>query len=365
MSPAAMSAQQQQAQPVPVSRFRELTRQQLAIIPALACNAFGTAFQALLPQTGYLARLWINLTATVTIPATPSGNWVTYPPLPFALIRRLRVFTSETVEIVNISGWGLALQNITYNRISDLMADPVAYLSATTRPLLYATQSGTLTAGNFTFAASFCVPIMTDDLMMLGMLDTQNNDVRVYLEITTANPADLVAPAATQPTVLAMTVTGDVEFFTIPPGSMDRPNQRFVCTLLEETFPYQNTGDVQWPAPLGNIYTQLIGMHEAPNAQVVPTTINNFSILYAQAVRPYYETMLGHALRNKWWYGLCLPDGCVNYDFTLGVGDPGNYDPRDFLNSSQQTDLKLVTNVSSVVAGQQLRVIKRQLAPIS
>jgi hypothetical protein len=212
---------------------------------------------------------------------------------------------------------------------------------------------------------SLKVPVQTDDAMMLGLLNTQNNDVRVYLEVTPCNSGDLVSVGGTLPTVISMVVTPTVEFFTIPPSSGDQPNQRFVATTLEEIVTVQNTGDFFWTAPLGNIYTKIIAVNEIPNAQINVNTINTLSILYAQAVRPYYETYYNHLIRNKFRYGFVLPDGAICFDFTGGSGGPPQWDPRDFLNSSQQTDLKLVQNLASITAGQQLRVIKRQLAPIS
>jgi hypothetical protein len=162
-----------------------------------------------------------------------------------------------------------------------------------------------------------------------------------------------------------MVVTPTVEFFTIPASSADQPNQRFVHSITEQILPVLNTGDFFATLPLGNIYCKVLGIMEAPNAQVTPNTINTVSILYAQSVRPYYEQYSNHILRNKWWYGFCPPDGHVWFDFTMGDGQPVNDDPRDFLNSSQQTDLKLNPNLASIVGSQQLRLVLDQLAPIS
>ena len=347
------------------SRFREDTRQQEVIAPALTLSSFGTAQNILLPQTGYLANLFINVTASVTIPPTPSGNWATFPPLPWALIRKLRVFTSETVEIVNCSGWGLFLANLTDYQLTNMGADPISYLSTNGRAALLTTQTGALSAGVFTFSFSVKVPIATDDAMMLGLLNTQNNEVRVFLEITPANTGDLVSVGGTLPTVLSMVATANVEFYTIPPSGVDFPNQVFVSTLTEQILPVLNTGDWTATIPLGNIYTKILGVNEIPNAQINPNTINNISIFYAQAVRPYYETYYNHLVRNKFRYGFVLPDGAFCYDFTGGAGGPPQWDPRDFMNSSRQTDLKLDINYASITAGQQVRLLLRQLAPIS
>ena len=61
MAAAMQSAPPQQGQQVRKSRFRELTRQQEAIVPALTLSAFGTPQNVLLPQTGYLANIYINV----------------------------------------------------------------------------------------------------------------------------------------------------------------------------------------------------------------------------------------------------------------------------------------------------------------
>jgi hypothetical protein len=347
------------------SRFREDTRQQEVVAPALTLTSFGTAQNILLPQTGYLANLYINVTANITIPAAPSGNWATFPALPWAFIRKLRVFTSETVEIVNVSGWGLFLSNLTDYQATNMSLDPLSYLNTTGVAALYTTKSGALVAGTYPITFSLKVPICTDDAMMLGLLNTQNNDVRVFLEITPANPGDLVSVGGTLPTVLSMVATANVEFYTIPPSGVDFPNQVFVSSLTEQILPVLNTGDWTATIPLGNIYTKILGVNELPNAQINDNTINNISIFYAQAVRPYYETYYNHLVRNKFRYGFVVPDGMFCYDFTGGAGGPPQWDPRDFMNSSRQTDLKLDINYASITAGQQVRLILRQLAPIS
>ena len=353
----------QAAQQVP-SRFRELTRQQLSYIPQQQMNVFGNTYTFGLGNTGYVANIYLMLSGTVTIPATPTGNWQTYPPLPYSLIRRLRIYTSENVELLNLSGWGLMFFLLRQKRLSTPPVDPIPYLNAAGRAALLTVPSGALVAGAIPISGWFKVPIMTDDATMLGLLLIQTLDIRCYLEITMASASDLVTTGATLPSACAINVTPTVEFFSIPPGA-NQPNLAWVHTITEEIFPLTTTGDIIYRPPIGNVYMSLSGIIENSGAQLPPANINQVSLAYAQSVRPYYEPYLNHLARNKWNYGLTMPDGAFSFDFSLGSGDPGSDEPRDFLNSSQQTDLQILINATGFTpVNGQIRVIREQLASI-
>lgn len=360
----ALATQQGQVQAPAASRFRELTRQQMQPLQSQVVNQFGQLFTFPMTTTGYLANIYLYLTGTVTIPATPTGNWQTYPPPPFNLFKRIRVSTSEGVELINVSGWGLAHFLLRQKRLQTISVDPVAYLNTAGRALLFTAPSGALVAGAIPFTGWLKLPIMTDAANMFGLIMLQSQDVRLYVELTTCNALDLVTVGATAPTAIAISVTPTVEFFSIPPTA-DQPNLNWVHSIQEEQFPLTNIGDTIYRPTLGNVYMSIAGIVENAGAQLAPANINTISLSYAQSVRSYYEPYPNHLARLKDYYGITLPDGSFAMDLTMGGGDPGIDDPRDFLNSSMQTDLQVIVNTSGFTPTNAiLRVVKEQLAAI-
>ena len=357
-----MQAQAQQ-QPAYKSNFRQLTRQNVSQLQSVNINGFGTTQTLQLTQTGFLARVWLTITASVTV-GTASGNWATYPPPVYNLLRRVRLYTSENVEIVNSSLWGLWI-NAIVRGIGWTSQDGSSFLDTNNYPSLYKTNSGALAVGTSTFAVTIPINVMTDDRLMLGLLPVQTNDVRVYMDFTSANAADLVTVPGSI-TGMTVTVTPTVEFFSIPPSSMDYPDLRFVHTTLEEIAPVSNTGDFYYRPTVGNIFLRFTGQLENNGAQMAPSQINTVRMGYgSQTVIPYNEAYTNHVWRNRAFLGVTPLDGSIIYDFTDGFGVPGVGDPRDFLDSSQQTDLAIIPNLSGSLTNAQLRMVKEQLLLIA
>lgn len=356
------AAPQKMAQaPQRPSMFRELTRQQIYPINPLILNTFGNSYSVTLEKTGYLARLWDYVTGTVTIPTTPSGSWASYPPLPWAAIRRAQVYTTQGQYIVDCTGWGLALWELTNHRLSDFQADPIAYLNANTRSLMLTYPSGTLAAGNAAFQFPLKIPVMSDDATMLGLLPLQIDNVGVQHIVTAPLPSDLVASGATAPTAINLSVQPTIEYFSVPASPADQPNQSWVHQVVETIVPIANSGDVTVNLDPGPVYTKLVGILENNGAQMSPSQINYIKLVYASNIAPYYEPYANHLIRHKHFYGQYLPDGAFALDLTLGSGLPDIDDPRDYFDSSRMSAFKLVVNVSGSLTNAQLRLIQERL----
>jgi hypothetical protein len=368
VNPQAAAQNAQNASAQPQVSFRRATRQQEFLQPPLTVTQFGQTVNFALPQSGFLSRIFLNFTGTITTGAgTPAGSWGTYPPLPYALIRKIRIYTTEGVEIINISGWGLFLHNMRRKRLQMNAQDLFStFLNTNGRAALLSTNTGTPAASTaYTFTGSLEIPIYTDDIMMLGLLLLQSNDVRCNMEITFAYQADTgnVSGVTLTP---AFNFTPMTEYFSLPQmNNAAGPNLQYVHSLYEEFFPFNNNGDVIYRPTPGNIFLSLSGIIENNGAQVATANINTLKVQYAQAVAPYYEQYVNALFKWKLDYGFVPPDGYFDYDFALGSGVPGFLDPRDWLDTSQQTDLQFTPNVSGLtLVNAQLRVVREQLARI-
>jgi hypothetical protein len=327
---------------------------------------FGQVLSQQLPQTGYLGRIWLYWTGNLTTGAgTPAGSYLSYVPSPYNLIRRIRVYTNENAEIVNISGWGLFLHNLLYRDDAKPAQDATTQYNSGNRALLFAASSGAAVASTVTPVAGWLeIPIMTDDAAMLGLLMTQNLDTRINLEITTGNAGDVhaITGVTVTPTVTFYTAP---EFYSVPAFAESQPNLAYAHTLLEETAPINNTGDVIYRVPPGNTYIKLFGILENNGAQVSPANINTVTFRFAQSTTPYIYTYPELMARSKAYYKQTPPDGLWVFEWSAGTGVVGVLEPRDVFNSSLQTDVQVIVNLAAFsLTNAQNRVIKEQIVEI-
>lgn len=364
MAGQMVQAQQGQA---PVSPgFRRMTRQQTFNQPALVGSQFGQLLSMQLPQTGYLGGITVNMQATITTGAgTPAGSWANYPPLPYNLVKKFRIYTSEGVELFNISGWGMMLYQSRQRWQHVPSVDQIAYLNTNNRAALYTTQTGTPSASTqYSFNCYWNIPIMTDDSMMLGLMLLQSPDIRLNLEITLANQADTGNISGVTLTPSFNFKVG-IESYTVPDDTGSQPNRRFVKLVQEDLFPYTTNGDQIYRPLTGNLYTSIMGLVENNGAQVPSSNIGVVALRFAQSVYVYNEDILTNIARFREHWGYTPPDGLFAFDMQQGAGIPRIYDPRDWLNTSQQTDTAVIVNLSGLTpVNAQIRYIKEQLALI-
>jgi len=349
------------------SRFRQFTRKQKTPLPAQAATSFGQTLQFRLFNTGLINKILLYFSGTITSGSgAPTGSWGTYLPLPYALIKRIRVYTSENVTVWDTSGWGCAYRNLYLKQTYAMATDPSQYLSTNNRTALYQTNTGTPAASTaYTFSGWLEVPIGTDDMMMLGLLLMQNLDVQLFMDIQFATQTDLgtIAGVTYTPNI---TFYPNVEFFTIPPAeSMALPNLKYVHVTQETLYPFTSNGEVIVRPPIGNVYLSASGIMENNGAQIAPTNIGNLQIAYAQTVLPYNETYQQHIAGIKSSYNFTPPDGSFMYDWYNGIGVPAIYEPRDFMNTAQQTDFQMKFNFTGLTpSSAQIRLITEQLAAV-
>lgn len=365
------------SQPDPV--FRSVTRQKIQDIPGVTFNQWATPFSINLPNTGYLSRVYIPMRGTVsTGTGTPGGSFNGYPYLPYGMIQWIELRNNNNSGIIHVSGWGLALLNAMQERLRQPQTEAIAPYNSTNVASTFQAPIGSPGGGTGTVAAStaynvsanWYLGIATDDAAMFGLQPLQNNALITQLWITPA-PQSAVQGNITGvvPLTPNLTVRPSAEFFQVPPYSGSQPDQRFTHAIWEDTQQIQTVGSefVYKPIP-GPVYLRIILVVENNGLPVSYGNIQQVVFRHSMDNTPYRETYDQHLTRMKRAYGFTLPDGVIVYDFSLGYGIPGIVEPRDFVDTSQLTDVAIgiTLNPSLVLAGTaQVRVIREFLAPMN
>ena len=74
------------------AKWRNNTRQQVVTLPSINLNQFSQIGTIQIRPVGYLADLYVSVQGTVTVGGTSiTGNFATYPPSPWNIIKSLRL----------------------------------------------------------------------------------------------------------------------------------------------------------------------------------------------------------------------------------------------------------------------------------
>lgn len=337
---------QQTAQPG-LSSFRMATMKQNTTGGANFITNLGQTIQFRVPSVGYLAKVRLLVTGTITVPATPTGSWLSYPFFPYGMFSNVSLYTSENANLINCTGLGLYAKEIRSTIATNPLSDSIQVYNSGNRSALDTFPSGALVAGTQNVSFMLNVTPMTDNMSMLGLLNCQTIDTNVYLSMTLANL--LTTSGATALGAINLTVTPVYEFFSVPnPQLAQQPDQSLAHTYIEEFYPVSSNGNIQYNVPIGPIYTAITGMVENNGAPVSSANIASVAMTYAQTITPYNEPYSVHIGRYKDIYGQVLPDGMVNFDMGLGGGLPQILNNRDLIDTSQQTNLFIQLNLQNV-----------------
>ena len=331
--------------------FRGVTRQNVVSLPALAFSgtgASGSIQTVNLPRTGWLQKFFLTITGTMTTGAgSPSGNWPTWPLMPFGLIQRIRVYTNTNVQIVNLSGASLLLVDRTMRPVMTPSQDLITQGNATNTAAILATPGSGTPAANtaYTWSGTLEVPIATDDTAMLGMLFLQSDRVTLTVEITFANSTVYAGTVSGVSVTPSFTIQPTAVMYEQPDDKNIIPNAQYVFSLKEDQYGFAATGQQLIRLPVGNTYTRIWEQIINNGAPLPYGNMGAGQITYAQTVTPYNESYINHLARNRSVLGQTLPDGVYMWDFASGSGIPTIFEGRDLVNSAQVTDLEVVTNI--------------------
>jgi hypothetical protein len=353
--------------------FRESTRQKVTSLPSSALNTAtnglgGPDVPITLPNSGYMGNIYLQAKGTLSTSAgSPAGSFNTYPYLPFSLVKKIILTNNMGGALVNVSGWGLTLLNLCRARMRQLENPNVGQWGTTNIAAIWAAPLRTTVVAASTaypVSAVYEIPVPTDDALELGLLLAQSNNLYNQLIITPAALSDVVG---TITGVGALTETVNlstaVEYFDIPADSQSQPERRWLHNIFEDvqTNVTANSDIIYKPSP-GPVYLRIVGMVEAGGVPVGYGTITKLQFRYGQSNYVYTETYDQHINRMFWKYGIVLPDGMFVYDYTLGYGQAGIVEPRDFMDTSQFTDVQIAVSVGALGSSPQVRYVKEFLA---
>ncbi|MEM3469828.1 MAG: hypothetical protein QXZ36_03680 [Thermoproteota archaeon] len=347
--------------------FRAGVRTVRIPMDSIPLTAFGqTGPRSRCRPAGYLHKIWLNLQGTImTGSGTPSGGWLTYPFLPFSLLSKIRVFATPGTDLINISGDALAQLNYLMSYAGNVVGAPVSQFNNGLDASVYQTNSGAVAASTaYSFAASFEIPISTDDSLLWGLLPLQNEQTLVYVELT-------LAPAANIHNITGVSVTPNFTayleqevFMVSNEAQVAVPNLQFAHKIIETPKAIPSAGDNIYEPLIGPVYLRHLVINENSSAQMANSSITQVRYRFAQQVYIVDETYSAHMLRNFAYLGVPLPRGVVYLDWTNGQGIEGIVDTRDMVNTSQQTNVQLVETITGSLTNAQMRVVDEYLSPL-
>lgn len=345
--------------------FRLSTRKNRSPIAAQAITNWGQFVTFQLPQVGFGSRLILYCTGSVTTTGgTVSVAPVAYPPNPFSLIQKLRLYTTDQGTLHEYSGWGLyANVQRLRKRFNNNALDLDQYLNPTNRAALY-TPLGTISTATTT-PFSFWLEIMlgTDELMQRGLIPLQNTAVRTSLDVTLANLTDVLTVTSGTVSAVVLNINPILEWFSVPNDPNSYPSQKWVHTFREQFQPIQQNGP-QYYRPLpGPVYSKIAGIVEANSIQATEPNLGQLSFQYASSVSRFVESYDQHIANLKSDFGSTPLDGQFCYEFSDGSGIPGIWDVRDLFNSANQSEVLITVNTTGLtISGvSQLRVMEERL----
>jgi hypothetical protein len=336
-----------------------------------------------LPQTGFFSGIWLNIIGSVTTASASSGVVATYPLTPYGVLRKIRIFNNQNVELWNTSGYGayvyqrtLRTAFDTFGTINDAVPASGRFNNVTNPLTRYYQELSGIGSASATgnFRGALYLPVSWGFPLQHGLQMAQDPAIRYSMELTWGDVTDLTASGAASGTVsLATTTKVSVacELFQVPEEGIDFPNLAYTKTVLEDIQALSaGTGDNTYNFVTGNVLTKL--MHEVTNTGTVSSTTQRFPIdpsavtqlqlQYAQTQKPYVINADLQLFRQRCLYGSDLPPGWYVHELTEGMGLPELPTTRDVLNTSRLTDLQSLITLSGVtLATGQLRTIREQL----
>lgn len=316
--------------------FNDNTRAQFQQLNPLTKPAGGGDVSFIIPKTGLLARLWLNITGAVAgagAPLNPLGK--------SSIVKRVRLAINTGLVVFDVSGPGYhwILRDLLESEYIDCLGQTDARSAVAVAP----------------FDISMVVPIMMNLRDAVGLVMLQNEQTQVTCTITFEADGNVGAGA-----VVTATVIPTMEYLTVPPSPADWPKVDVAHSILEETRAISATGQTVYEWPRGNTYLQIahgfgIGVAGADAFDAFSMRINQS--MYYEQVNPAFLSM-----QHYYYRGRARPAGVAALDFlaTTGLGNYGM--SRDIFDSTKVTDLSTVFNTT--VAPTTLYTIRRQLVPL-
>lgn len=309
--------------------FRPNTRQKRLRI-GTAPYSLGGSQSLLLPEVGYLARIWVFFVGTVTY----SAQAVPADLAPYSLFKRISVtLNNSATDLYNTSGFGLFLVNSVITKMGRLDQQPDANFYAF--PTVGAAQT-------FVLGAQIPISLSQGFNFEAGLINLQAPEVQCQLNIdfNTANTeiGDTI-------TALAGTVHAYYEYYEVPSPTQVLQPPVTLHRIIEQTQPVNGTGDTIYTVPRGGNMLRLLHTLRLNGAR--SDSYDETSIRFNQSETIYKEERRLKKILMRERYGYNLPTGVIAHDWAYALMHPEESDLRDAINTEMVTTTDSIVTVSA------------------
>jgi hypothetical protein len=344
--------------------FLEQTRQNIRRIGTLTYASASPA-QLPLPRVGYLSKLLIHVTGTMTV--TPgTGSAALSEKGPFALLRRVRYQIGSGTELFNVSGFGTYLVNLFQKYQWEPDDGQIADTTAAT--LLY--RAGVASGANL-WDFFIEIPVVPNDRDLTGLilLQAEGTVTNLLLEWQVAGGA-----TADFPVVLTGNATASfvgearcyLETFTVPAETDSQAPLDQVHQIIERIDPITSTGEMAIRLLEENTYLRIIHSIEV-NGALSTVAVDSMKFRYNLTDVPYDVAQQMKLYLQRRSYGKDFPKGTYFWDF-FDQGYPNYGGDRDLVMASGLAQLEsMITIASGTVLGSNnnlVRTITQQLIAV-
>jgi hypothetical protein len=309
--------------------FRPNTRQKRLKF-GTAAYSLGGSQSILLPEVGYLARIWLYFVGTVTY----SGTSTPADLAPYSIFKRISVtLNNSATDIFNCSGWSTFLVNSILTKMGrpdqQTNANFYAYpVSGSAQDFVLGLQIPISMSQGFNFEA--------------GLINLQAPEVQCQLNVDFHSALTDIGDLITS---LSGTVHAYYEYYEVPSPTQVLQPPVVLHRIIEQTQPVNNTGDVIYTVPRGGNMVRLLHTLRLNGAR--SDDYDETSLRFNQSETIYkQERRLSKYLQRE-RYGYNLPTGVISQDWAYALQHPEESDLRDAINTEMVTTTDSIVTVSS------------------
>jgi hypothetical protein len=310
--------------------FRPNTRQKRLKVGTFDYSLGGSK-TLLLPEVGYLARIWLMFEGTVSNSSTSTPADLS----PYSLFKRIQVtLNNSATDIFNVSGFNTAMINavLTKNGRLDKETDATFYA--------YPVGSGNTQA----FTLGLQIPISLSQGMNFeaGLINLQAPEVQCQLNVDFVNALTDIGDNIT-----ALTGTCHVyyEYYEVPSPAQVQQPAVVLHRWIEQTQPINGTGDAIYTVPRGGNMLRLI-----QNLRLNGARSDSFDLTklrFNQSETVYSTEKRVQKILQRERYGYNMPTGVIVQDWAYALQHPEESDLRDAINTEMVTTTDVIVQVSS------------------
>jgi hypothetical protein len=310
--------------------FRYNTRQKFSKVGTMTYALGGTSFLTL-PKVGYLSKIYIRFTGTIS-----STNTITYAKFgPWSILRNINFNLNSGKQILcDVSGYELFLHNMTTKKSArtDQNADADFYAAPTA------------SAAGQAFSLTWEVPIAVSDghNFAVGLINLQAPELQANLQLQ-FNTA--LADVGSNLSAIAGTFYVSYEYYEVPDPTRVAQPPVVLHKILSQPYAIASTGENRFEVPRGGRLLRYIEIVELNGAKSDSYDNKKIFLNKTQEIavldRPEFK------FRNRRDYGFVMPTGVSCWDFQKGWDLCEESDLRDALDTEAVTTTEMVTTVTS------------------